>query len=364
MSPQEEPVVVSKHSLSQVTILVLTANRPEQLYRLFRYYAAIPSMKYCKIIVADGSNSENSRKFEEMMHSASFKISYDLRNYAADMSFPQRLREAFAAVSTPYVMLAADDDFYFPDWICNVIGEFDRRSDVNAMIGNYLVFGLNRFAAFSDAVNIVDGGPERFAIPWLEGDTADARIGELAANPHGIQTIAWYALHRTEVLARILDHSRNYDLPLLLFERFFTVAQAASGKTHFTPAIFLARQADANPADHVWRSEPMSMAKQQQDVAKLKACTRTFLTDVLEYDDARSAELTETAYANQIRMMKQADNRHMVRRIVNRLGIRRWLTVVRHTKPPQPRDFRLPQRCDEQELHRRGEQVRIACRPD
>ncbi|MBE2992951.1 TIGR00180 family glycosyltransferase [Sphingomonas sp. CFBP 13603] len=350
--------------MDDVTILVLTANRPEQLYRLLRYYAASPEIGACKIMVADGSTPENTTRFDAMMRSASFDITYDLQRFSSTIGFPQRLQQAFATVSTRYVMLAADDDFYFPDWVSNVLGEFDRRSDVTAMIGNYCVFGLNRFTAFSDTVSIVDGGPERFAIPWLEGDTAEARIGELAANPHGIQTIAWYALHRTKVLARILDHSSHYDLPLLLFERFFTVAQAASGKTHFTPAIFLARQADANPADHLWRNEPMSLAKQQRDVAELEACTRTFLTDVLGYGDERSAELVATAYANQIRMMRQADNRRVLRYLVNRLGIRRWLTAFRHAKPPQLRDPRLPQRCDEQELRLRGEQVRLACRPD
>lgn len=360
----DESQAVSDDPLSGVTIVIHTANRPEQLYRLLRYYAAVPGIAACTILVADGSDPDSIEIFDAMMQSASFEITFDLRRFSPTISFSQRLRQVFAAVSTPYAMLAADDDFYFLDWVRDVVGAFDRRSDVTAIIGNYLVFSLNGFGAFSDTVSFVDGGPERFAIPWLEGETMEARIGELAANPDGIQTIAWYALHRTEVLARIYNHSSRYDLPLLLFERFFTVAQAASGRTHFSPAIFLARQADANPSDYMWRAEPMGLAEQQRGVVELEACTRSFLTDVLGIDDARSAELVAMAYASEIRMMKQADRRSMVRRIVNRLGVRRWLTMLRHAKPPQPRDQRLPQCCDEQELHMRGEQVRLACHSD
>lgn len=354
---------VSGDPLSRVTIMVHTANRPDQLYRLLRFYAAVPGVEACTILIADGSNSDNIARFDALMRSAPFDLNYVLSRFSPDISFPERLRRACSSVTTDYVMLAADDDFYFLDWVRSAVEDLARRSDTTAIVGNYLIFGLNSFTAFSDTVSIADGAPERFAIPWLDGDTAEARIGELGANSHGIQTIAWYALHRTETLTRIFDHGADYDLPVLLFERFFTVAQAASGKTHFSPDIFLARQTDANPADRSWRAEPMGLTAQQHGVARLEACAQAFLSEVLGYDSAQSAAMVATAYANEIRMMRQADGRRLLRRIVNRLGVRRWLDAFRQAKPPQNRDPRLPQRCDPQELHMRGEQVRLACRP-
>jgi glycosyltransferase domain-containing protein len=362
MRAQTEPI--SDDPLSRVTIMVHTANRPDQLYRLLRFYAAVPGVEACTILIADSSDADNIARFDALMRSAPFHLNYVMARFSAGISFPDRLRRACSTVTTDYVMLAADDDFYFLDWVRSAVGDLDLRRDTTAIIGNYLIFGLNRFTAFSDTVSIADGAPERFAIPWLEGDTAEARIGELGANPHGIQTIAWYALHRTQTLMHILDHGADYDLPLLLFERFFTMAQAASGKTHFSPDIFLARQADANPADRSWRAEPMGLTAQQHGVAKLEACACAFLSEVLGYDLARSAAMVATAYANEIRMMRQADGRRQLRRIVNRLGVRRWLDAFRQATPPQNRDPRLPQRCDPQELHRRGEQVRLACRPE
>ena len=350
--------------LSSVTILIHTANRPQQLYRLLRYYAAIPSIAACTILVADGSDAANSATFDRLMRTAPFELSYRLQRYSSDLRFPDRLRQALDTVLTPYVMLAADDDFYFVDWISDHIGLFDMRDDVTAVIGNYLVFGLDGFTAFADTISIADGGPERFAVPWLEGDTIAARLTELAANPHGIQTIAWYALHRTKAIRTIFSYSEQYDLPVLLFERFFTVAQAALGKTVFTPDIFLARQSDTNPADFIWRGEPMGLRAQQDGVAKLKMCTTTFLATELACDSTRAAMLSAMVFEPEIAMMRQADGRRWLRLIINRLGLRRWLTRVRRAVPPQARDLRLPQRCDPAELARRGKEVLLACRPD
>lgn len=359
-----QAALVSNDPLSGVTILIHTANRPEQLYRLMRYYAAVPGIAACTILIADGSDAVNSATFDDLMRTASFELSYRLQRYPYDLRFPDRLRQALDTVLTPCVMLAADDDFYFVEWIRDHVGLFNVRDDVTAIIGNYLTFGLDGFTAFANTVTIVDGGPERFAIPWLEGETIKARLGELAANPHGIQTIAWYALHRTEALRTIFGYSEQCDLPVLLFERFFTVAQAALGKTVFTPDIFLARQGDANPADFVWRGEPVGLRAQQNVVAKLEMCTTTFLTTELSCDLTLATTLSEMVFAPEIAMMRQADGRRWLRLIVNRFGLRRWLTRVRGTTSPQPRDPRLPQRCDAAELIRRGEQVRLACLPD
>lgn len=358
------PHSASADPLSRVTILIHTANRPDQLYRLLRYYAAVPGIDACTIVVADGSDAANRAAFDSRMETASFELAYILQRYAPELPFPDRLRQALDDIKTPCTMLAADDDFYFLDWVRDHVGLLDVRDDVTAIKGNYLVFGLGDFTAFSDTVRIADGGPERFSIPWLEDETVEARLGEVGGNPHGLQNTAWYALHRTEALGRILKHGSQYDLPILLFERYFAVAQAALGKTVFTPDIFLGRQADANPADAWWRTEPMGVRTQQHALTELKTCTAAFLSTQLGYEPAEAKALAIKVFAHEFAMMRQADRRRWLRRIVNRTGIRRWLNAMRGTAPLPLRDPRLPQRCDPTELQRRGEQVRRACTPD
>jgi glycosyltransferase domain-containing protein len=341
-------------ALSRVTILIHTANRPEQLVRLMRYYATQPMIERLSIVIADGSTPEHRARFEKLMLQTDIDLDYTMLPGIADEPFLNRLVRAIGTVETELMMLAADDDFYFSDWISHAVRIMIERRDLSAMIGNYLVFEIGRFAAFSNEVKVIDGGPERFQIPWLEGKAASSRVRELGANPHGIQIMTWYALHRTEVIAGIISHGARYDLPLLLFERYFAVAQAASGKTHFTQEIFLARQADI---------EPMCFATYQAAIPKLESCTRAYLHDVLGIEQAKADKLIAVAYEHEINMMQQADRRRGLRRLANGSPIRRWLTAWRMTKACPPRDARLPQGCDLMELEKRGAEIKFACRP-
>lgn len=358
------PLAGSNSPLSRVTILVHSANRPDQLYRLLRYYSEAPGIDACTLVIADGSTPENRDVFDSMMRDAQFSVEYKIDTSPSDVSFLTRLRKACAAVETEFVMLAADDDFYFLDWVLDIVAEFDGEDDLVAAIGNYLTFGLGSFAAFSDTVTVADGGPEKFQIPWLGGMTPADRLGELGANPNGIQIMTWYALQRTDALTRILDHSARFDLPLLLFERYYAVAQAASGRTLFSPHIFLARQEDMDPAQQSWRVDPMSLADHETAIVELDRCTRSFLVEVIGLDAQEASRLAASVYANEVGMMRQADRRRTLRRIANGSVIRRWITAWRAMKPKPPRDARLPAHCEARELTMRGEQVKIACRPD
>ena len=351
-------------TVPRVTILVHTANRPEQLYRLMRFYASCPEVTDFRFLIADGSNADCAAKFDGLMAAAKVSIDYVLVRCPPEIGFLNRLSTACEKVETNLVILAADDDFYFLEWFSHAEEVINSSSAVTTVIGNYLTFDLGGFTAFSDQITVRDGGPEKFKIPWMEGERPEARLEEIGSNPNGIQIMTWYALQRTKNLRTILEHGAQFDLSLMLFERYYAVAQAALGRTVFTQGIFLARQEDADPSQQWWRREPMGFSAHEKLNAELERCTASFLADVVGLDAVEGRRLAAEVYSAELAMMRQADRRRWLRRIVNRAGIRRWLDAFRKAVPPPPRDPRLPQRCDPEQLQALGERVRIACRPD
>src|SRR5688500_7683769 len=98
---------------SNVTVVVHTYNRPHFLYRLLRYYSGSDAFSRMKIIIADGGSDESWGTFERITSERPLPLELAIHRYPPDLFLYKRLRSVINHVETPYLILAADDDFYF-----------------------------------------------------------------------------------------------------------------------------------------------------------------------------------------------------------------------------------------------------------
>lgn len=348
---------------SRVTVLVHTADRPMFVRRLLRYYDTVAALRTARVMIADGSAAPHAAATRQAVAEATLPVT--LHQFAPDIPLARRLRQAVDRVDTEYVMLAADDDLYFFDWLEVGLPWLDAHPECEVVVGDYLLFALPGYGVFGDAVTVREPEPGVVPIPFLDGPSPEERIAEHARSPVGLQTVGWYALQRTATLCGILRHAAEFDLPVLFFERFYTMVQACAGTAHFTKEIFIARQANVGAGWRQMPVEPLGYARNRAPVARLVACTTAYLTDTLGFTADRAALLVEQAYRHEFAMMRQADRRRVPRRLLNRvLPLRRLVDRVRlRLRPPPPRDERLPRRADRAEVAGKRAIIERACAP-
>ena len=302
-------------SLSDVTLIVHSYNRPDLLFRLLRYYSRCPELADVEIIVADGSREAERREFLRRMSAAGISLDYRMMPFPPELPLHHRIEAVLAVVTRPLLLLAADDDFYLFDWLVEAIDYLARHPDTGIAYGQYLTFSLGGFRAFSDRILFAAPVSERPPIPWQEQPSGAERLSEIARLDGGLTTLGWYALQRTDLFKRMVAMASGYDLPMLLFEKFLVVAQAAATKAHMIDRLFIARQSDVDP-DRDPPSAPFGLRENRAAVERLKACCAEWLTVECEIVDAQG--LIDEVLAAELRSMRDADRKRFARALAGR----------------------------------------------
>ena len=93
------------------------------------------------LIILDGSSENNFPKIEKVLcRYSNSDFSVRLLHDPDSDSFVKRLSEGSRLVETPYILLAADDDFYAFDWIDAACKILDSDSTIGVIYGNTLKF--------------------------------------------------------------------------------------------------------------------------------------------------------------------------------------------------------------------------------
>lgn len=322
----------------KVSILIHTLDRPRFLLRLLDYYESVPQVRNIDVIVVDASGAEAVATFERERSTRHY--SFPLRIVRHDRSWLlyRRIGDVLGSVDTPYVMLAADDDLYFFDWIETGIELLDSDRSFGTVYGHMLRFELESFVPYGGKVRYFvdpdDNPPDR----WLEGETAAERLGELGSPETYPATVGWYALQRTSQLQTIVDLADRHELNERFFEKLLIFAQAALHKTRRLDQLFLARQF----APDEIRGPPLFRDSIEQ-IERLRAACRELLAG-MGFDDRRSKDLFDHAHQGDFAQMKRADAKRHLRRIAKALPFLRtiWGWFVPQNWGACARDERLP----------------------
>lgn len=324
--------------LEKVTFLLHTSNRPDFLLRTLDHFDRMVGDQDPRLMILDASDDARFGRFQAGLAQRDRVISFQLLRASRSVPLHPRIAEALERVSTPYVVLAADDDLYFFDWLERGVGLLDSDPSFGAVYGHTLWFELEEFAPYGANpifyTKPVENPPER----WLEGQTPKQRLHDVADTRSDLATTGWYALQRTDHLREIVDLGARHGLPDRFFEKFLVLAQAALTKTRRADEVFVARQVAKGPP-----RPPYSYRELATEFGKLRSACRELLLR-LGFDESSTAETIDYVYRNEIALMKRADAKRPLRQAANALPILRsvWKKLVPNYHAPYPRDERLP----------------------
>lgn len=324
--------------MDRITFIIHTYNRPHFLIRLVRYFDKVAAMRSAHVVIADGSSDADAAPFDEWL--AAHPVGFDLtvRRHPGT-TLMERLGLALETIDTPYVILGADDDLYFFDWIETAIAMMDAEADLGVVFGQFMTFRLEEFVPYGLDVAFDVPKLENPPIAWLEADSAEDRFTELSRHRLGLSSPGWYALQRTPLLAAIVTCGRRFHLEAMMFEKFMVVAQAASGKTRMLDQLFIARQTD--PA---LNRSPFGHKENRGRVEALVECSLAYLAEATGLPTERAKEIIDTVLGPEIALMQKADRKRHLRAVANRFPVLRrlWSGVQRMPAINMQRDRRLP----------------------
>jgi hypothetical protein len=183
----------------------------------------------------------------------------------------------------------------------------ESRPEFGVVCGQYCEFTLDASTPYGRSLAVSCPTLENPPFPYLEDETPQARVTQIARSPLGLATTGWYALQRTDLLATILDYGVRYRPEPLLFEKFMIVAQGAT-KTRMLDLLIIACQQQAS-ADR----PPVGLRGHEGNVEALRRCCVNYLHEVVGLTQAEAEELAQTALEPELKLMRDADRKRHLR---------------------------------------------------
>ena len=226
---------------NKISVLLHTSNRPDFLERVLSYLSRSEELRQLPIFLLEGSDDPHwpqAQKVAGQFPSLGITVVHRPRS----VPFQERMLAGAEQCSTPYVLLAADDDFYLPGWLPDAVAQLDTEPNLSAVYGHNLFFELE---AYETAGRLIEYFVPRRRVPsavWVEQELPEQRIAAVSRGLHEPATPSWYSLQRVEAVrdsCRIaIEAGAKQDY--LEYLHFF--CQLALGKVRMMDRIVLARQ--------------------------------------------------------------------------------------------------------------------------
>jgi glycosyltransferase domain-containing protein len=228
---------------NDLTVLVFLKDRSDFTKRLCQYLSLI-QYPYT-VLFSDGSICDENEYFFKNIKNKNLDFNFIYKRYPKDISlevFYKKCYESISEIKTPYVMLADNDDFLFPDGqkIC-VAFLRDNRDYVgcNGRVSGILLspepekpYG-DHIQYLSYYCNVMD------APMAVDQEHACARIKSHLNNFYSI----FYSVFKTESMVNTFNKILEFNFSELgIFELFFSQMQLAQGKIKTIPNITYVRQ--------------------------------------------------------------------------------------------------------------------------
>ena len=313
------------------TIILHTRDRPEFVIRCLDYYSRHAAQIRLKLVVADGSRPQAWARLAEDLDRLASSHDIELMHCSAETPFAKRLEQALDHVSTPYVLLAADDDFYMLDWIEAAEDLLDGDVTFGVVYGHVLKFELERFVPYSDRVEFSVETTRNPPFRWLEDETTAQRLTELGNPATDLATAGWYALQRTSLLKLIIATAVHADLNPYGLEKLMIFAQAALARTRKLDRIHLARQVNRDE-----KRPPYGYRAQSATLRKLLDAAASLLVDHAGLQGEAAEELVALTFRGEIAQLERADSKRHLRTLADRIPQLRSLWTRAQTYRPGP----------------------------
>ena len=311
--------------LKKLTVILLTNNsRDEFIFRALNNYEKEYGLIKLKIIISDSGDKKKFKILRNKIKNKKYNIKiHCLNNLPKNNSinlvrdgwgktkyeYRHRLNKSLKLVNTKYTVIAADDDFYLPNYFIKSIKFLDKHKDFGSVYGHILIFILKNFSAYGKIKKFYISKDDNPPNPWQEDDNFIDRLKNLGKNPWS--WFNWYAIQRTKILKYTVKEAIKYEIDGYLFEKFLTFCHSVLYKAKKINMIYAARQ--ENPIYINYGREPFSYIRNVKPLDNfIKACAN-FLKKNQRLDANVSKKLVEKASLKDIRSYQKNDIKEIFR---------------------------------------------------
>ncbi len=209
---------------NDLTILLLLKDRAEFTERWLEYTEKT-HFPYA-ILIADGSEGEENEKIL-LDKRESHRVDYEYIRYPHDKDaryFRCKIAHALSRVTTPYVVLASNDDFYFLNGLRKATAFLKSNPDYISARGE-----IDDFTVQGEIRGRITSAYPLYLQSSVEAETALERVRLFSAGFHSI----WHEVFRTKAIEQIYKEVCELNvLDLELSSHLVYLLIAASGKIY------------------------------------------------------------------------------------------------------------------------------------
>jgi len=233
----------------QFTVLVFTRNRPAFLSRQL-HYLSNAGFDF-PVLIADGSDESCQGSIHDVVGRFDGRLKIHLICYG-DSNPWVRIENMLEHVSTPYVVLVADDDFIVPSAVVKAVSILEKDETVSAVTGNSVLFAVKDDMVYGEC-----GYPGIYSQRDNIDDLAERRL----LDHMRYNTAITYTVRRTAQTKRNLKvvNACTYDTSFIfhfseLLDGLLTVAD---GKVVKMNSLFSVRQTHARMSSVLERKDEL-----------------------------------------------------------------------------------------------------------
>lgn len=263
-----------------LTIVIPTKNRTTFLERLLNYYVAT-GLKY-KIIIADSSENEHLIYNKNTIQKVDSELNISHEIYNTNIDVKEKIFLSLSKVTTPYVVLGADDDFFVPNTLDLAVDFLQRNPDFSVVGGEPLIFYLNSSNSHGK-IKYLGGYPQKS----IEDNNPATRLSDHLL--HYAST--WYFVHRTKQLREYWDFLNAKKFDFFFLEQIPSCLSIIDGKLKKLDNLYMVRQYGAPSTYNVedskieWASDPS--CESQYILFREKLCEYLLMNCDIDLNDAK-----------------------------------------------------------------------------
>lgn len=206
--------------------------RGRHLFTLrFLWYANAILLPH-RILIADGQVNEDVARHIENAVAVFPNLDIDYVRYPDDTGYPRyfaKMADAMSRVTTPYAMLADNDDFLGPHGIAQAIDFLDANADYVGALGQPV--GFSAYSGLGGPGGGVYGRLNRMRTYPAKGIFAQSMTERLSEG--GLALLIYYSVYRTPALATLWREDSEIGFTdLMLHETYHAMRTATFGKVH------------------------------------------------------------------------------------------------------------------------------------
>ena len=280
-----------------LTILLALKDRVPFTRRWLAYAASAPLG--CRVLIADGGADESVAGLAADARAAGVDLEYI--RYPFDDGYPRyyaKLADALSRVTTPFVVMADNDDFFLPEGLRSAVSFLQAHPDFVACGGQCAVFWMT-----GDAERVYSDGVEWKCSSQYSTDTAATAALRLRERCLGANDV-FYAVHHTPLLRSNFEAVRDCNpRDLFLMEQLVMSLTAIAGKTRQLDMLYIARQQgspDRSGGEHQRRYgdwfERMLAPTWSEDFNRFADCVTRALVRADDIAEAEARRIVIDAY--------------------------------------------------------------------